>query len=109
MMRRYRKRDIEERFWDFVLLDDECWLWAGALRRKGYGQFGVCAGFVLCAHRMAWLLANLGPIPANLMVCHHCDVPRCVNPAHLFLGTNRENMHDALRKGRPLGRNAKCK
>jgi hypothetical protein len=76
-----------------------CWLWAGFERsNQGYGgiQIGGRAKF---AHRVSWEL-HRGPIPDGLFVLHKCDVPSCVNPDHLFLGTKRDNAIDRHRKGR---------
>ena len=79
-----------------------CWLWAGAVDGKGYGRL-IERGKVLLAHRVSWMICH-GAIPSGLCVCHRCDTPLCVNPAHLFLGTQRENIQDASRKQRmPLG------
>lgn len=74
-----------------------CWLWEGALA----GKYGVIVqdGKNLSAHRYSWELHN-GDIPNGLWVLHKCDTPSCVNPDHLFLGTAKDNMQDALRKGR---------
>jgi hypothetical protein len=75
----------------------ECWPWIG-VRRKGYGRL-TFDGKYLSAHRIAWLF-KYGFIPRGLKVLHRCDNPGCVNPYHLFLGTQKDNMQDCSRKGR---------
>lgn len=74
-----------------------CWIWTGSLNEHGYGGFHL-RGKTTKAHRVAWLLYR-GEFP-KLPLLHKCDVPCCVNPAHLFFGTQKDNAQDAIAKGR---------
>ena len=96
-------RPLEERFWSNVLKTDSCWLWTAGLDNHGYGYSMTPNKQSGKAHRVAWELTN-GEIPAGLGVLHRRDNPRCVNPDHLFLGTQADNMHDMWRKGRGADR-----
>lgn len=87
----------DKNFWKHVTKTSGCWLWCGAHGRTGYGKLGY-QGKDYEAHRFSWELHN-GPIPAGLCVLHKCDTRDCIHPDHLFLGTKRENTHDALQKG----------
>jgi len=90
-----------KRFWEKV--DNtpnpkNCWIWTACKSRNGYGNWGL-NGKNFGTHRASWMIHN-GEIPNGFYVLHKCDVPLCVNPSHLFLGTQRQNIADMKNKGR---------
>jgi len=89
----------KESFFKKIILDSRsgCFLWTGKRDRKGYGRTYYHGE--IRAHRIAWIL-NYGQIPNGLHVLHKCDNPSCVNPKHLYLGTNKDNVWDKVNRGR---------
>lgn len=77
---------------------DECWMWQASIHQDGYGQFQL-NGKTTRVHRFSYMLAH-GEIPEGLLVRHTCDHPACVNPAHLLTGTDYDNCHDKIDRGR---------
>lgn len=90
---------VVQRFWCRVKKTSGCWLWIGFVNRWNYGRFRGFKGKHTLAHRFSWMI-HKGPIPEGLLVLHRCDNPPCVNPDHLFLGTNADNCDDRDRKWR---------
>ena len=89
------------RLWSKVPLSDSgCWPFEGCRNAQGYGRLHSRYGSTnVAAHRVAWEFFN-GPIPQNRLVLHRCDNPPCVNPDHLFIGTQKDNVRDMSLKGR---------
>lgn len=107
-------QNVLERFWPKVRVagDDECWEWMAGRNADGYGTITMGRRGrwrPVRAHRVSWTIA-FGAIPDGLWVLHRCDNPPCVNPAHLFLGTNLDNDKDRDAKGRgnPVRGSAHC-
>lgn len=102
-----KSRTKEQRMEDFacrinengsLILDTPCWEWLGTKNPNGYGSFSS-RYFSGLAHRASWEIF-VGPIPDGLFICHKCDNKSCVNPEHLFLGTQYDNMQDKAQKDR---------
>lgn len=97
---------LMERFMDKVEPEpmSGCWLWRGAVRGGGYGEIGIGSktdktASMRAAHRVSYELF-VGKIPPKMNILHSCDMPLCVNPDHLFVGTQADNCRDRARKGR---------
>lgn len=96
----HRSASLEAAFWQYAKRgsNDECWHWQGTIQNTGYGAIWYLDKLYL-AHRVSWEIHN-GPIPDGMNVCHECDNPPCWNPAHLFVGSDADNMADKVAKGR---------
>lgn len=98
----HKKQDEVERFWGHVQKPGDeiagCWVWTSTLY-KNYGMFYVKSRGIRATH-YSWKLYTGRPVPKGLIVCHHCDHPWCVNPLHLFIGTQNDNVQDMVMKGR---------
>lgn len=101
MPRKLENRKVE--FQEKVDKTDSCWNWKAYTDKDGYGIFSL-QNKNHRAHKLAYLW-NKGEIPEGLNVCHSCDNPSCVNPDHLWLGTQKDNQQDMAQKGRVRNQN----
>lgn len=96
---------LVERFEKYIAHEPNtgCWLWTGAMTKSGYGRFIVSIpgskAITKRAHRVSFELYK-NKIPNGMFVLHKCDIPACVNPDHLFLGTHTDNIRDSVKKKR---------
>ncbi len=97
------RQDIVNRFWKKVNIPNdyinECWEWLFGKDKDGYGRFHIRRGKCYSTHRFSYEY-YFGIIPDKMLVCHICDNPSCVNPNHLFIGNNTDNLQDMSKKGR---------
>lgn len=94
------KTDIRSFFGNRIIVSkDGCWNWLRSTNGRGYGRMRF-GGVACSAHRVSFQLRAGKPIPKDRKICHRCDNPRCVNPSHLFSGSQKDNMRDMFRKRR---------
>jgi hypothetical protein len=92
---RFQKRILDR---CVPVTESGCWLWTASCYKNGYGSIWLSGKKNVGAHRLSYM-AFVGDIPSDMFVCHKCDVKFCVNPDHLFLGSNAENIRDCVSKG----------
>jgi len=92
--------EAKQRILDYSepVTESGCWIWTRCTSRQGYGQITICRK-TIPASRVSYELF-VGPIPDGMFVCHSCDTPPCVNPAHLWIGSPKDNVSDMIKKGR---------
>jgi hypothetical protein len=98
---KFKGKTLEQKFKDkYIKANNGCWIWTGT---KGSNHYGMILhnGRHMLAHRVSYELFIKKP-PQNMVVCHKCDNPSCVNPDHLFIGTTRDNIRDCMAKGRKV-------
>lgn len=93
--------EVLNRFWAKIHKTDSCWLWTAGKKIDGYGKFKIHGQCVL-AHRVSYAI-HYGSFPKSNLILHSCDNPSCVNPAHLRIGTQSDNISEAWSKGRMTG------
>lgn len=107
---------MERNFWAKVEKSAKCWEWLGAKNKQGYGLMAVSRALLsakelsklrssthvkmMGATHVSWIVAGNKAVPKDKFLCHHCDNPSCVRPAHLFVGTHKDNHADMVMKGR---------
>jgi hypothetical protein len=91
-------KTIAEKLQNYTVNNNGCWIWNGGKTDRKYGITTINKERIR-VHRLMWSVIN-GKIPIGMCICHKCDNPSCINPDHLFLGTNQDNVNDREKKGR---------